>query len=225
MKQIIKNIFNSFGIEISKIDRTNESITDVIWYNSKENADLFYASEEKVKNYITIERLDFFRKVIDLLINKHSIDINNKKIADAGCGTGHLLKFISQQYKNIDLTGFEISENALKYAKKNCSKADYYEFDIYKGYNLKFNIVMCTEVIEHLLYPGKAIEMLFEMVEKNGHLLLSVPEGRTDTFKGHINFWSEESWKVFIEQHFQNSSKIYTGNFNNNNNLYAIILK
>ena len=29
--------------------------------------------------------------------------------------------------------------------------------------------------------------------------MITVPNGRIDTFEGHINFWSPESWKVFIE--------------------------
>ena len=28
--------------------------------------------------------------------------------------------------------------------------------------------------------------------------MITVPNGRIDTFEGHINFWSPESWNIFI---------------------------
>ncbi len=226
MKKLIKKIFNSLGLEISRIDRSNESIIDVIKYNSKENAELFYASEKSVNNYISVERLNFYEEILRLLTDRHKIDLSNQKnIADMGCGTGHLLKIISERYPKTKLSGFEISDNAIKLAKNNCSKADYYNFDIYKGYDLKFELLISSEVIEHLLYPDKALEKLKEMLEINGTIFISVPNGRIDTFKGHINYWSKESWKVFIEQHFNDFSLVITDSFNNGNNLYALVTR
>ena len=226
MKKLIKKIFNFLGLEISRIDRSNESIIDVIKYNSKENAELFYASEKSVNNYISAERLNFYEEIIRLLTDKHKIDLNNKKnIADMGCGTGHLLKIISEKYISAELSGFEISDNAIKLAKNICSNAVYYNFDIYKGYDLKFELLISSEVIEHLLYPDKALEKLKDMLEKNGTIFISVPNGRIDTFKGHINYWSKESWKIFIEQQFHDFNLIITGSFNNNNNLYALVTR
>lgn len=60
-------------------------------------------------------------------------------------------------------------------------------------------MLFCTEVLEHLLFPDKALKNILKMIANNGTLLVTVPNGRTDTYKGHINFWSPESWKVFIE--------------------------
>jgi hypothetical protein len=36
------------------------------------------------------------------------------------------------------------------------------------------------------------------MLNLFGIALLTLPKGRTDTFAGHINFWSPESWTVFL---------------------------
>ena len=38
------------------------------------------------------------------------------------------------------------------------------------------------------------------MVLEGGILLVTVPNGRIDTFAGHINFWSPESWDIFVAE-------------------------
>ena len=63
----------------------------------------------------------------------------------------------------------------------------------------KFDIVFCTEVLEHLLYPHIALQNIIHLSQDSGVIMITVPNGRIDTFEGHINFWSPESWKVFIE--------------------------
>ncbi len=55
------------------------------------------------------------------------------------------------------------------------------------------------DVLEHLLYPDRALRHLMDMVAPEGTLMLAVPNGRYDHFAGHINFWSPESWRVFLE--------------------------
>ncbi len=41
--------------------------------------------------------------------------------------------------------------------------------------NEKFDIIICTEVLEHTLNPFKAMEEIFRLLKKDGILLLSVP--------------------------------------------------
>lgn len=41
--------------------------------------------------------------------------------------------------------------------------------------NEMFDIIVCTEVIEHTLNPFKAVDEIYRLLKKNGILLLSVP--------------------------------------------------
>jgi hypothetical protein len=59
-----------------------------------------------------------------------------------------------------------------------------------------FDTVFCCETLEHLLIPSKALKNLLNAT--NFKCVLTVPDGRTDTYPGHINFWSEESWGSFL---------------------------
>jgi len=61
------------------------------------------------------------------------------------------------------------------------------------------------------------------MVKDKGILLITVPNGRNDTFAGHINFWSPESWDVFIEEN-SGGLEFSTGKVESTL-LYAVIYK
>jgi len=202
IESIVKKIFSLFGMEIRWISPRCSAahiiIKDPVQQNSLETLNDFYSNPEIVKEYLEPDRIAFYHEVISILRN-HGIKFERKQLADVGCGTGHLLKFISETENVASLTGFEYSDAALKIAKETCPKANFIKYDIYGGSLQKFDIVFCTEVLEHLLYPDKALENVLNMIADNGTLLITVPNGRTDSFLGHINFWSPESWRVFIE--------------------------
>jgi 2-polyprenyl-3-methyl-5-hydroxy-6-metoxy-1,4-benzoquinol methylase len=173
-------------------------VKDPIFYNSKEsNNERFYTHPHLIKEYLSEERIRFYQSLIQVLIDKR-IFIENKNVADVGCGMGYQLKLLVG-YNPASLTGLDFSSAALEIARKVCPDGRFYEFDIYGDYNEKFDIVLCTEVLEHLLYPSIALKNILSMINPQGCALLTVPNGRTDTFLGHINFWSPECWKIFIE--------------------------
>jgi len=82
---------------------------------------------------------------------------------------------------------------------------------------------LSKEVLEHILHPVTAFRNLLEIVMAKGILLITVPNGRYETFSGHINFWSPESWDVFISEN-SGGLKYSTGRIEKTL-LYAIIYK
>jgi hypothetical protein len=62
------------------------------------------------------------------------------------------------------------------------------------------------------------------MLDDSGVALVTVPNGRLDTFDGHINFWSPESWEVFLKQMCDGFS-IKTGLMENDLTNYAVITR
>ena len=203
IESIGKKIFSLLGLEIrwsSHKDRAAQGliIKDPIQQNSLEILNEFYSNPKIIKEYLEPERIAFYHEAINILRDK-GITFNQKNVADIGCGSGNLLQILSEKNDVANLVGFEYSGAALKIAKETCPKASFFQFDIYKGSSQKFDVLFCTEVLEHLLFPDKALKNILKMIVNNGTLLVTVPNGRTDTFLGHINFWSSESWKVFIE--------------------------
>jgi len=172
-------------------------------HNTQINVDRLYANTRIVDEYLCPERISFYSDFFDACI-KLGINFNGRNIADVGCGPGLLLQIIAEKSNPNSLTGFDFSTEAIKVANKKCPFGNFHQFDIYSTHNESFDLVLCTETLEHLLYPEKAMQNLISMISPMGQLILCVPNGRLDTFEGHINFWSPESWSTFIERTSEN---------------------
>ena len=117
----------------------------------------------------------------------------------------------------------EYAPAALEVAAKLNPAAEYIVHDINQPYPKRYGTVVCTEVLEHILSPAKAFRNMLELVLEGGVMLITVPNGRYDTFTGHINFWSPESWDAFIAEN-SGGLKYSTGKVEKTL-IYAIIYK
>lgn len=200
---MIKKLFNILGYEVLKkstIRRLNQ--IDPLTHNSVEAANEFYSDEQKIKNYLSKERLKLYQSILDEL-NKRVSPNKVKSLLDAGAGTGAFLRTISHYTDNYMLSGTDFSEKAIKVARENCPIASFYQHDLYKPLELKYDVIMCIEVLEHMETPEKAIKNLYNALDENGTMIITVPDGRFDNYKGHIHFWSPESWKLFVDKNIK----------------------
>lgn len=203
----VKKLLSSLGFGIYRLNSTFGSfgsdaqakgIKSAIDHNTSERMNEFYSSPKLVEAYLAPDRLKFYEEAIHLLQDR-GVDYNGKKVADIGCGTGHLLLYVSNMSDPASLTGFEYSNAALELAQKVVPSAAFYAFDLCAGHVAEqYDVVFCTEVLEHLPHPEDALRTIVHMIEPGGVALITVPNGRIDTFEGHINFWSPESWKILI---------------------------
>ena len=226
VKKIVLGMFDKLGYTIIKknaLDSKWIKVDNAIEHNSKDQMDKFYSDNTALTNYFDRERIEFYNEIVSFAKQKHVFS-EVQSIVDAGCGTGHLLEYLKKEFGFSKATGLDFSSEAIKVAKNKFPHFDFHEFDIYKGWNEKFDLILCTEVIEHLLYPEDALINLLSMMTNKGTLIITVPNGRLDTFGGHINFWSPESWDVFIKK---NTKGLHseTGLIHNNTANYAVIKK
>ena len=225
LKSIIRFIFNFLGFEIKRIQK-NQTIKDPIHHNSCEEINRYYSDPSYIKTCLDNNHQLFFKDILNILIDKQIV-LDGKVIADVGCGIGVLCSIILDFYKPQSIIGLEYSNKAIEAAKINCPNAEFGEInilDVDSHYTHAFDIVFCLEVLEHLEYPNLALKNLIQMVHEKGVLVISVPNGRKDTFLGHIHFWSPESWKLFINAH---AKTFYTECFCFNHDIFnlAIIKK
>ena len=101
----------------------------------------------------------------------------NVKLFDVGCGEGFMLNLVNQQYPNVELYGCDINESAVNFAKQQVPKADLFVCD---GSNINvpshsFDVIVCTEVLEHVLEPEKILAEIKRVLKPGGSVLLSVP--------------------------------------------------
>lgn len=215
----VHNFILKFGIDVSFVKK--EDTVSAIQHNSVFNTDKLYNSKEYLHDVTSKEHQKFFTELITLL-GQHNIGLDDKTVADVGCGIGNLLSHIGQRYSLTSSYGYDFSQAAVDFAMKRGLNSVFYQHDIYKDLGIKFDFIFCTEVLEHLLYPGKALSNVLSAVKPGGGLLITVPDGRKDTYSGHINFWSPESWEIFIQEKAEGmkvTSGVITGR-----NLYALII-
>lgn len=216
----IKRVFYKLGVDISFVRK--EEQRSAIELNDVHTVNQAWSDKKIRKQFLAKSVLERYNTTLSIL-QDHDIELDGLSIIDVGCGNGMLLKFISEHYHIVSQTGMEYAEAALKEASKVNPQADYVVHDINSPYPEKYGAVFCTEVLEHILHPVKAFKNLKHMVLEGGILLITVPNGRIDTFAGHINFWSPESWKVFIAENAE-GFKYHTGD-QGKGLLYAILFK
>lgn len=219
--KFFRRTINLAGIDVHFLQK--EEDFDSIAHNFKENNDRFFKDPKSQENLYHPEVLKFYKDVTEK-IKANNISLDNKSIADVGCGNGNLLVNLNKAFSPAHIYGFDFSTSAINQSKEKIPNGHFSEHDIYNPLPQKFDMIFCTEVIEHLLHPEIALKNLVEGMNDKGSLFITVPNGRLDTYKGHINFWSVESWKMFIQKNIPADLTFESGEFNKKI-IYALIRK
>lgn len=223
VKTALRILFKRLGYEVRKIH--DFGYENALVYNQQQAVNAYYADEKLVQHYINTE-VEAQLSNIKYWLNTFNINISGKKVLDAACGTGHALKLFGQLFPTAQLFGTEYTAASLQLAKQLNGKAEIVLLDIYDNWDGRtFDAIFCQLVLEHLEHPEKAVLTLWEMLESGGFLYLSVPDGRQDNFTGHIHFWSEESWLLFLRAHLPNNISLQIGLLPDTLTLFAYIRK
>lgn len=125
-----------------------------------------YTREEDLK------RLKFIQNAILKLGNPKA------KILDVGCGNGNNSRQIASL--GFDVLGIDISKATIDEA----NRLNTYSNLIFKNIAVeelaitnKFDAIICSEVVEHLHQPTPVIKTLTKLIEKDGVLIVTVPNG------------------------------------------------
>jgi ubiquinone/menaquinone biosynthesis C-methylase UbiE len=97
---------------------------------------------------------------------------NKGKILIAGCGSGRDVTISAQR-----LVAFDLSYAAVKGSRERYRDNSYFIADLSSIplKNAVVNCVVCSEVIEHVVTPAKAIREFQRVLAANGTLILTVP--------------------------------------------------
>jgi 2-polyprenyl-3-methyl-5-hydroxy-6-metoxy-1,4-benzoquinol methylase len=112
----------------------------------------------------------------------------NLTIGDVGCGNGALIirlaELTRKLHQQINYQGFDISKPFVNYGRqatkfKKLSNISFNYLDIEKDkLPNKFDLIICSEVLEHLHNPENILNKLYQGLNNNGCLLLSTPNSK-----------------------------------------------
>ena len=140
-----------------------------------------------------------------------------KNVLDIGCGEGFILNKLKQERIGESWEGIDYSKEAVEIGKKIHSYLDLTQGSIYdsKFKDNSFDLVVCTEVLEHLESPQIALKEVVRISKK--YILFSVPNeplfllsNFTQWGKdiGHINHWTFWQFENFVRKNVGEGAQI-----------------
>jgi ubiquinone/menaquinone biosynthesis C-methylase UbiE len=148
------------------------------------------------------------------------IDVLRLKGVDAGCGEGHLTSYLNRHGAVANIIGLDINFQHLVFARCHHPEISLVEADLgnLPFEDQMFDYAVCTEVLEHITDPVRAIVELRRVVRRRGHLVVSVPHepyfhwgnrlrGKYPRTGGwtpdHVNRWRRREFIRFIERYVE----------------------
>lgn len=113
---------------------------------------------------------------------------NGRNFLDVGCGDGYYLEGLKNRFQQ--LIGIDVNKNNIKIAKKRINKSRRIRLIIADGKDIplkeKFDTVICSEVLEHVLEPHIMVREISNVLRRGGSLLLTVPEKTMPMQDDHV---------------------------------------
>ena len=132
-------------------------------------------------------------------VHRHSLEnlvrtvsgLNVDSVLDVGCGSGENLAALAAAGR-YDLTGVDVSHEALKLAKRRVPSARLLPLDVQRGQlPEQFDLVISLQVVEHLLDDLSALQNMARMARK--FVFVSTVQGRmrrSEIAIGHVRNYS-----------------------------------
>ena len=145
--------------------------------------------EDKYIDEIKAEIKDnYFTPVIKHVISQG--DYN--KICDIGCGNGIFSASLKHLLPKCKLIGVDSSPYALIKASENgfdeISEVGDFSSDLMPFKDKSFDLIICKDVLEHLINPEHLVREMYRLLKTNGTLLIHVPN--------HFPIWGR--WKFLL---------------------------
>ena len=121
------------------------------------------------------------------IVNHLQITKKDIRIVDLGCGNGAFIIRLAQAIPDEGVTflGLDISQPFVEYGKKAAKyrevekRVSFNEDDFEAGGLPKgVDIVICSEVLEHLVKPEEILEKINKSLNMGGYLLLTTPNAK-----------------------------------------------
>ena len=115
-----------------------------------------------------------------------------RSVLDVGCGNGEFLLSVGQSNHGFRVVGIDISEEVVRRNAEVIPWGTFHAMDIgERRLDESFDLVICSEVLEHVQDPNAALSNLRAMC--SGRLIVTVPAGpiySIDRAMGHVRHFT-----------------------------------
>ena len=124
-----------------------------------------------IDSYGLAKRVKYIKRTIERL--------KPKVILEFGCGTGNnVLAHLAELFPDIGFVGVDSDCASIEYARKNHKARNLvFELPAALEHYPRFDLIIATEVIEHVEEPDCFLRYLKEQLTKDGRLILTLPNG------------------------------------------------
>jgi dolichyl-phosphate beta-glucosyltransferase len=162
--------------------------------SAKEMANMY--SQEK-RHWWFIAKGEFIKRIIA------GSGIRPSRTLDAGCGTGHNLKFLSTDGSYV---GSDVSLDGLRFCKQNgvrhLVQSNLEQMSFKKK---SFDLIISLDVIEHCEDAFAAVRQLNRLLSDDGRLLITVPAfqflwGQHDESLSHMRRYTKKDLEILLTE-------------------------
>lgn len=142
-----------------------------------------------------MEEVWYSKQVIEMLHYETAKDRKIKNILDIGAGFGTMTLYCTYLYPDANIYSLDmVRKNPVEGVKHEIMDIEYDELP--RSWPKKFDIIIMTEVLEHLKHnPITTLKKIHDILPNNGVLFLSTPDakewGRVTEHYNHIGEMSE----------------------------------
>ncbi|MEK7497552.1 MAG: methyltransferase domain-containing protein [Patescibacteria group bacterium] len=124
-----------------------------------------------LKRYWHTLKVSTFRKLTK--------NLRPKKILDVGCASGRMANEVSKIFPEAKISAIDAYSKTINYGKK---KYPHINFSVEDAHKLSFksstfDLVICYEVIEHVVDPKRVLAEIRRVMKKNGRALVVMDSG------------------------------------------------
>lgn len=132
-----------------------------------------------------------------------ALEKKTQRIIDLGCGPGFTIAAVAEKFPRCEFIGIDFSTEAITEAKNRMPNHQWLEADATSAINIApADLVVCTEVIEHVDNPKDLAANLIELCRPGGSLVLTTQAGHvhaTERAVGHLRHFSATQLREILE--------------------------
>lgn len=133
----------------------------------------------------------------------------DKSVLDFGCGVGYGSYYLASR-KAQSVLGIEIDDKSYRYSIDRYQRTNLKFLDVpveelaaNKEYKNKFDVIFCSNVMEHIEDYKNALSSVTELLAPNGlYIQITPPSGRANGNPYHVTNYTVPQWREILSEFF-----------------------